>query len=202
MYPQDFQLKTNHCLCRMGPWMGKALAQEILFKVQVAGLELGSTPDWAQYKHLETESPTNSANPWVVRVYLARWYWEYLLLHFWTGLHEKKNAYDKQCEEKDCIIKRWLFEIAWIPGKNNNLDHLESISSCWGIILSAYWEGSIVSVLLGTKTCVGFIKSPIHVTHHCLTSKQPKEFWLSSTTTFFVRVPIWWQVLVKLNNTI
>ena len=47
----------------MGPRRGKALAQGILFKVQVAGLELGSTPSQAQYKHFETKSPTNSANP-------------------------------------------------------------------------------------------------------------------------------------------
>ena len=63
MFPQDFQQKINHCLRRVGPQRGKALAQEILFKVQGAGLELGSTPSQAQYKHLETESPTNSANP-------------------------------------------------------------------------------------------------------------------------------------------
>ena len=42
---------------------GKALAQKILFKVQVAGLELGSTPSQAQYKHFETKSPINLANP-------------------------------------------------------------------------------------------------------------------------------------------
>ena len=47
----------------MGPQMDKALAQKIPFKVQVAELELGSTPSRAQYKHLETESSTNSANP-------------------------------------------------------------------------------------------------------------------------------------------
>jgi len=46
----------------VGPRSGKALAYEILFKVQTAGLELGSTPSQAQYKHLETESPTNSAS--------------------------------------------------------------------------------------------------------------------------------------------
>ena len=45
--PQEFQLEINHCSCRMDPRMGKALAQEILFKVQVAGLELGSTPSQA-----------------------------------------------------------------------------------------------------------------------------------------------------------
>ena len=41
---------------------GKALVQEVLFKVQVAGLELGNTPNRAQYKYLETESSTNSTN--------------------------------------------------------------------------------------------------------------------------------------------
>ena len=63
VFPQGFQPETNHCSCRVGPRKGKALAQEILFKVQVAGLELGSTPNRAQYKHFETKSPTNLANP-------------------------------------------------------------------------------------------------------------------------------------------
>ena len=63
VYFQDFQLETNHCLCQVGPQTGKAMAQKILFKIQVARLKLGSTPNRAQYKHLETESPTNSANP-------------------------------------------------------------------------------------------------------------------------------------------
>ena len=63
VYLQSFQPKTNHCSRRMGPQMDKALAQKIPFKVQVAELELGSTPSRAQYKHLETESSTNSANP-------------------------------------------------------------------------------------------------------------------------------------------
>ena len=35
VFPQSFQPEINHCLCRMGPRMGKALAQEILFKVQI-----------------------------------------------------------------------------------------------------------------------------------------------------------------------
>ena len=59
VYPQGFQPETNHCLHRIGPQMGKPWAQEILFKVQIPGLELRSTPNRAQYKHLETESPTN-----------------------------------------------------------------------------------------------------------------------------------------------
>ena len=63
MFSQGFQPETNHCSRRVDPWRGKALAQEILFKVQVAELELGSTPSRAQYEHLETESPTNSTNP-------------------------------------------------------------------------------------------------------------------------------------------
>ena len=63
VYSQGFQSKTNNCSRRVGPQRGKALAPEVLFKVQVVGLELGSTPSRAQYKHLETESPTNSANP-------------------------------------------------------------------------------------------------------------------------------------------
>ena len=49
MYPQSFQLETNHCSCRMDPQRGKALAQEILFKMQIAGLKLGSTPNRAQF---------------------------------------------------------------------------------------------------------------------------------------------------------
>ena len=63
VYPQGFYPETNRCLRRVGPRKGKALTHEIIFKVQVAGLELGSTPSQAQYKHLETNSPTNSANP-------------------------------------------------------------------------------------------------------------------------------------------
>ena len=63
VFPQGFQLETNHCSCRVSPRRGKALAQEILFKVQVAGLKLGSTPSQAQYEHFETKSPTNLANP-------------------------------------------------------------------------------------------------------------------------------------------
>ena len=63
LFPQNFQPETNYCLCQVGPWRGKALAQEILFKVQVAGLKLESTPSRAQYKHFETKSPTNLANP-------------------------------------------------------------------------------------------------------------------------------------------
>ena len=56
-------INPNHYSRRVGPRRDKALAQEILFKVQVAGLELGNTPSRAQYKHLETESPTNLAKP-------------------------------------------------------------------------------------------------------------------------------------------
>ena len=41
---------------------------EILFKVQVAELELGSISSRAQYKHFETKSSTNSVNPRVQRV--------------------------------------------------------------------------------------------------------------------------------------
>jgi len=63
VFPQGFQPETNHCSRRVGPRRGKVLAQEILFKVQVAGLELRSTPSRAQYKHFETESPSNPANP-------------------------------------------------------------------------------------------------------------------------------------------
>ena len=63
VYPQGFQLETNHCSRQVGPQRGKALAQEVLFKVQVVGLELRSTRSRAQYKHLEIESLTNSANP-------------------------------------------------------------------------------------------------------------------------------------------
>ena len=47
----------------MDPRRGKALVQEIFFKMQITRLELGSTPSRAQYKHLKTENPTNSANP-------------------------------------------------------------------------------------------------------------------------------------------
>ena len=57
VFLQDFQLETNHCYHRVSPQRDKALAHEILFKVQVTGLKLGSTPNRAQYKHLETESP-------------------------------------------------------------------------------------------------------------------------------------------------
>ena len=63
VFSQNFQLETNHCSRWVSPRKGKALAQEILFKVQVVGLELGSTPNRAQYKHFETENPINSANP-------------------------------------------------------------------------------------------------------------------------------------------
>ena len=63
VYLQGFQSETNHYSHWVGPRWGKALAQEILFKVQIAGLKLKSIPNRAQYKHLETESPTNSANP-------------------------------------------------------------------------------------------------------------------------------------------
>ena len=38
VFPQGFQLETNHCSHWVGPQRGKALAQEILFKVQVVGL--------------------------------------------------------------------------------------------------------------------------------------------------------------------
>ena len=62
VFPQDFQPETNHCSCRVSPRRGKALAKEIIFKVQVAGLELGSTPSRAKYKHFETKSSTNLAN--------------------------------------------------------------------------------------------------------------------------------------------
>ena len=44
VFPQGFQPETNHCSYRVSPRRGKALAKEIIFKVQVAGLELGSTP--------------------------------------------------------------------------------------------------------------------------------------------------------------
>ena len=54
----------------MGPRRGKALVQEILFKVQVAGLKLGSIPSQAQYKDFETKSPTNLANPRVIYIYI------------------------------------------------------------------------------------------------------------------------------------
>ena len=47
VFSQGFQLETNHCSCRVGPRRGKALAQKILFKVQVVGLELESTPSRA-----------------------------------------------------------------------------------------------------------------------------------------------------------
>ena len=63
VYLQGFQPETNHYSHWVSPRRGKALAQEILFKVQVAGLKLESIPNRAQYKHLETESPTNSTNP-------------------------------------------------------------------------------------------------------------------------------------------
>ena len=63
VYLQGFQSETNHYSHWVGPRWGKALAQEILFKVQIAGLKLKSIPNRAQYKHLETESPTNSTNP-------------------------------------------------------------------------------------------------------------------------------------------
>ena len=63
VYFQDFQLETNHCSCQVGPQRGKVLAQENFFKVQVTGLKLENTPNRAQYKHLEIESPTNSTNP-------------------------------------------------------------------------------------------------------------------------------------------
>ena len=63
VYLQGFQSETNHCSHWVDLRRGKALAPEILFKVQVAGLKLESTPNRAQYKHLETESPTNSASP-------------------------------------------------------------------------------------------------------------------------------------------
>ena len=43
VFPQGFQPETNHYSCRMGPQIDKALAQEILFKVHVAGFELEST---------------------------------------------------------------------------------------------------------------------------------------------------------------
>ena len=36
VFPQGFQPETNHYSYRVGPQKGKALAQEILFKVQVA----------------------------------------------------------------------------------------------------------------------------------------------------------------------
>ena len=40
-------INPNHYSRRVGPRRDKALAQEILFKVQVTGLELGSTPNRA-----------------------------------------------------------------------------------------------------------------------------------------------------------
>ena len=49
VYHQSFQLETNHCSCRMDPRKGKTLAQKILFKMQVVGLELESTPSRAQF---------------------------------------------------------------------------------------------------------------------------------------------------------
>ena len=63
VFSQDFQPETNYCSRWVSPQRGKTLAQEILFKVQVVELELGSTPNRAQYKHFETENPINSANP-------------------------------------------------------------------------------------------------------------------------------------------
>ena len=63
VYLQGFQPETNHYSHWVSPRRGKALVQEILFKVQVVGLKLESIPNRAQYKHLETESPTNSTNP-------------------------------------------------------------------------------------------------------------------------------------------
>ena len=63
VFPQGFQPETNHYSCRVDPRNDKALAQEILFKVQVARLELGSTSNRVQYKHFETKSPTNLVNP-------------------------------------------------------------------------------------------------------------------------------------------
>ena len=74
VFSQNFQPEINHCSRRVGPWKGKVLIQEILFKVQVAGLELGSTPNRAQYKHLETKSPSNSAKPlgWLNLTYARR----------------------------------------------------------------------------------------------------------------------------------
>ena len=74
VFSQNFQPEINHCSHQVGPWKGKALVQKILFKVQVAGLELGSTPNRAQYKHLETKSPSNSAKPlgWLNLTYARR----------------------------------------------------------------------------------------------------------------------------------
>ena len=63
VFPQGFQPETNHYSCRVGPQNDKALAQEILFKVQVARLEPGSSSSRVQYKHFETKSPTNLVNP-------------------------------------------------------------------------------------------------------------------------------------------
>ena len=63
VFPLNFQLETNYCSHRMDPRRGKALVQEIFFKMQITRLELGSTPSRVQYKHLKTENPTNSANP-------------------------------------------------------------------------------------------------------------------------------------------
>ena len=63
-HPQNFQSKTNYYLHRVSPRRGQVLAQEILFKVRIARLKLGSTPRQAQYKHLETKSLTNSTKPW------------------------------------------------------------------------------------------------------------------------------------------
>ena len=62
VFPQRFQPETNYCSCRVSPRRGKALTKEIIFKVQVAELELGSTPSRAKYKHFETKSSTNLAN--------------------------------------------------------------------------------------------------------------------------------------------
>lgn len=63
VFPQNFQSETNHCSYWVGPRRGKALAQEIFFKVQVTRLELESTLSLTQYKHFEIKSPTNLANP-------------------------------------------------------------------------------------------------------------------------------------------
>ena len=73
MYLQGFQSETNHYSHWVSPRRGKALVQEILFKVQVAGLKLESIPNRAQYKHLETESPTNSANPRLILSIIEKW---------------------------------------------------------------------------------------------------------------------------------
>ena len=58
VFPQGLQSEANYCSCRVGSRRGKTLAQEILFKVQVARLELGSTLSRVQYKYFETKSPT------------------------------------------------------------------------------------------------------------------------------------------------